>query len=214
MKREQLAFLFGGLAFGIMIGFGSYHAIHTLPSLDASVSQVEEIPGPRGPAAPTQVGPNAAGGAPMVAVVNRLKRELQESPEDQQLLQRLSNLYYDAAMWDRAVVYYERLVDVAGPDPDVLTDLGVCYRGMKQFEKALENFDRANELNPAHWQSLYNKIVVAVFDVGRVDLAIEALKSMEAIDPRPAGLPEGRLEHLRQILERARNDAEAEGRSG
>lgn len=208
MTREQLAFLLGGLAFGVLIGFGSYHAIHTTPDLDAPEAAVTEAPNPRGPQAPTQLGPNAGGGAPMVAKVNQLKRALQEEPQDGEILLRLANLYYDAAMWEQAAGYYERVVAANGPDPDLLTDLGVCYRGQRQYDKALENFDRAHGLDPRHWQSLYNTIIVAVFDVGDVELAVDALASMEAIDPRPAELDGGRLEQLRQILEQAR-DGEA-----
>jgi tetratricopeptide (TPR) repeat protein len=209
MSREQMAFLFGGLAFGILIGFGSYHVVHTMPRLDEPPPAAAEIPGPRGPQAPTQLGPNAEGGAPMVARINELKRRLQESPEDGAVLLELANIYYDAAMWDRAADYYERAVAAVGEEPDALTDLGVCYRGMGRFDEAIGMFDRANAADPKHWQSLYNKIVVAVFDLDRVDLAVEALESMEAIDPRPAELAQGRLEQLRQILERAGREGAA-----
>ena len=196
-------FLFGGLAFGILIGFGSYHAIHRGPSLAQAPVDGGQVPSPQGPPAATQIGPNAQGGAPMVATVNRLKRMLQESPDDEQVLLKLANLYYDAAMWEPAAGYYERVVALAPPSADLLTDLGVCYRGSRRFDDALATFERANKLEPTHWQSLYNTVVVAGFDVNRFGLAIEALDAMESIDPRPAGLDQARLERLREMLRSA-----------
>ncbi len=208
MKREHLAFLIGGLTFGILIGFGSYHAIHTLPSLDVPAAS-GETPTPRGPMAPTQVGgPNAGGAAPMVARVNQLKRMLQDKPNDPQVLLALANIYYDAAMWEQAAGYYERVAEIE-PDPDVLTDLGVCYRGLRQFNLALERFARAFEMDARHWQSLYNTVVVAGFDVGNIEAARQALASIEAMSPRPAELQPERLEQLRELLDRAAAAAEA-----
>lgn len=202
MKRDHLAFLVGGLAFGILIGFGSYHAIHSTPGLEQAEVQ-GEMPIPRGPMAPTQSGgPNADGAAPMVARVNQLKRMLQERPDDPQVLLALANLFYDAAMWEQAAGYYERVAKIE-QNPDVLTDLGVCYRGMREFDKALAQFARANEIDPQHWQSLYNTVVVAGFDAGRIDVAKQALASMEAMNPRPPGLDAARLEQLRGMLDRA-----------
>ena len=203
MKREHVMFLFGGVAFGILIGFGSYHAIHSVPSLAQAPIDGVVVPAPQGPSAPPQIGPNAEGGAPMVAMVNRLKRMLQESPNDDQVLLKLANLYYDAAMWEQAAGYYERVVELAPPSADLLTDLGVCYRGSGRFDDALATFERANKLEPAHWQSLYNTVVVAGFDVNRFELAIEALDAMESIDPRPSELDQGRLERLREMLQSA-----------
>ena len=201
MTREQFLFLFGGLAFGILIGFGTYHAIHTVPSFEQGQAGPGLMPGPKGPPAPTQLGPNAGGGAPMVAEVNRLKRLLQESPEDDQVLLRLANLYYDAAMWEQAAGYYESVVELIPASADLLTDLGLCYRGLRRYDDALAKFEIANGLDPAHWQSLYNTVVVAAFDVNRIDVAMRALVAIESLDPRPSELGQGQLERLREMLE-------------
>jgi len=203
VNRQNFAFLIGGLAFGILIGFGTYHTFQTRPELDARAESQAASTDPRGPRAMTQMAdPNADGGAPMVARVNELKRMLQERPNDSQVLLALANIYYDAAMWEQAAGYYERVAEL-NPDPDGLTDLGVCYRALRRFDDALAMFARANELDPRHWQSLYNTVVVAALDVGRVDLAKQALAAMEAIEPRPVELQQARLEQMREILERA-----------
>jgi len=201
MTREHVMFLFGGLAFGILIGFGSYHAIHTSPSLGQASIGEAAVPTPQGPPGPTQLGPNAQGGAPMMARINELKTLLQESPDDDQVLLKLANLYYDAAMWEQAAGYYERVAELIPPSADLLTDLGVCYRGLRRFDDALATFERANKLDPAHWQSLYNTVIVAGFDADRPELALEALDAMESMDPRPTELDADRLERLREMVQ-------------
>jgi cytochrome c-type biogenesis protein CcmH/NrfG len=202
LNRENLAFLFGGFAFGVLFGYALVHAVGNQPALDAGAAQAAGMPAPAGPAAPTQtVGTSgAAGGAPMMAEINALKRRLQEDPRDAAALKRLANIYHDVAMWDQAVGYYERAVELTPDDPDLITDLGVCYRGQRQFERALEMFERAASLDAGHVQSRFNSAVVVGFDLGRYDDALEIVASLEAA---AGSVP--RLGELKAALEQAKS---------
>jgi tetratricopeptide (TPR) repeat protein len=111
-------------------------------------------------------------------------------------------------MWDQAAMYYEKAVELEPHNPDVITDLGTCYRGMKQFDKALETFDRAHKLDPNHYQSVFNAAVVAGFDLKQFDRAEEALNAMESMNPPPP-----RLDELRQAIARERAAAGGGGAS-
>jgi tetratricopeptide (TPR) repeat protein len=211
LKREHLAFLLGGFAFGILVGFGLFHAFQNEPKLDQGFAAQQDIPVPRGPQAPGSVGagaggPNAGGGAPMVARINQLKTRLQDDPNDREVLVELASLYYQAGFWEQAAGYFERLIEIE-PHPDLLTNLGICYRGMKDYDRAVASFDRAFELDPTHWQSLFNKVVVASMDMGRADLTQQALRAIEAIQPRPAELDQ-RLGKLREMLQSAAAERE------
>ncbi len=204
MNKDHIAFLFAGLAFGALLGFGLFQAIESRPDLTGAGTGMAGIPAPQGPAAPSQIvgGGAAGGGAPMVKRVNDLKRALQQDPTSLEILVRLANLHHDAGMWPEAASYYERAVGISPDNPDLLTDLGICYRGMREFDRALETFDKAQQIDSSHWQSLFNKVVVAGFDLKNMDLAKEAMRSMEVIEPRPAELTADRLAQLRQALER------------
>lgn len=203
MKRERLSYLFGGFAFGILFGFGLFHAIANRPGLTLSSAPGAELSSPQGPPAPTQVAPSASAAAPMMGKVNELKRKLQDAPQDIDALTQLAYLYHDVSMPDQAVGYYERAVAIRPDDPDLLTDLGACYRALGQFDRALDRFARAHRVDPQHWQSLFNTALVAAFDVGRIDLAMDALRSLDALDPRPPEM-DAHLGELREALERAR----------
>jgi len=206
MKREYLAFLLAGLAFGILVGLATANAMRLEPALDLA-GESGAAGAPRGPQAPTQMsgGPvppdsQAQGGAPMVAEINALKAKLQQEPENLQVLARLANIYHDAGMWEQAVGYYERAVALRPNDPNLITDLGVCLRGLGRFDRALQAFEQAHALDPKHWQSLFNQAVVATFDLGRKDLALKAIEAMKAIEPRPAELTAD-LARLEQALQ-------------
>src|SRR5262245_424015 len=99
MKRDHLAFLLGGLAFGILIGFAFFKAVATRPGA-APVAETSEIPTPAGPAAPTQTLSEGAGGggAPMLAEINALKERVQKDPKDAEAWTRLGGLYQQAGM--------------------------------------------------------------------------------------------------------------------
>lgn len=214
MKREQVVFLFCGFAFGVLVGFGAFSAIDTQPELDVA-GGATTVAGPQGPAAPNPnaMAPPGGSGAPMVAEINRLKARLQEQPDDLQAVTRLAGLYHEAGIWAQAVGYYERALELRPDDPDLLTDLGSCLRGTGEFDRALASFDRAFAADPRHWQSMFNKVIVAAYDMGRLEIASEALGHLESIDPPPDGLDPTRLAQLRQALDRARQTAPAAGDS-
>ncbi|MCP3978561.1 MAG: tetratricopeptide repeat protein [bacterium] len=195
MKKDQLAFLLGGLTFGILIGVGLFNAISAEPALDAT-PQNAPVAAPAGQVPRTQVGPSGAdGGAPMVREINELKRRLQQDPDDLALLTRLAGIYFDVSMWEQARGYYERAIEIAPADPDLMTDLGTCYRGIRQYDKAVELFEQAHEIDPQHWQSLFNLAVVAVFNTEDYERAQDAVAALEAMNAPAQNLPQ-----LRQAL--------------
>lgn len=203
MKKDQFAFLMGGLAFGILFGFGLFWAYGNRPT-PGGRAENGEVPATRGPMAPTQAPmggapPAAGGGAPMVARVQELKRAIQANPALLEPHMELAHLYHDAGMWKEAIAVYEKAVELAPRNPDLLTDLGVCFQEDNQLERALESFRRAQESSPAHWQSLYNIVVVAGFGLGRLDEAQQALDRLAQVNP---GAPN--LDRLREGLAKAK----------
>jgi tetratricopeptide (TPR) repeat protein len=120
------------------------------------------------------------------------------TPEDRPLLVELGNFHYDARQWRAGVEWYERALRLDPDDPDVLTDQGFCLTQLGENQRALANFTRASEIDPEHWQSLYNIVVVAGVELERFEQAREALAKVEQINPSAQGLSE-----LRDALEQA-----------
>ncbi|HEX6851837.1 MAG TPA: tetratricopeptide repeat protein [Candidatus Polarisedimenticolaceae bacterium] len=195
MKQEQVAFLAGGLVLGIALGFGGYHAWYARPGTPAAQPR-EDSTSPMGPSAmggappmtmPPPAAPSAGGGAPMVQVVNTLKKRLQDDPKDLDAAMQLAHLHHDAGMWQQAIPFYERALEIRPGDPDLLTDLGICHQELKAFDKALDLFGRASKASASHWQSLYNTVVVGL-QVGDLPRAREALTRLEQVNPQAPNL--------------------------
>jgi tetratricopeptide (TPR) repeat protein len=205
MTKENLAFLAGGFAFGILVGVGLFNAFQSSPELRAQSQGQAAAPGPAGPGAPTQMGgPGANANAPMVAEINQLKLRLQAEPTDLAAAKRLAHLYHDVQMWDQAVIFYEKALALAPRDPDMLTDLGIAYRGQGRFDEALTKFAEARAVDADHWQSRFNEAVVLAFDKGDFDGALAALEPLSRMDPMPP-----RAAELIHAVEQARDQAAA-----
>jgi cytochrome c-type biogenesis protein CcmH/NrfG len=202
LKRENLAFLLAGLAFGFLVGFGVFKSYATRPVTHAE-SEGTAIPSVAGPAAPTSpmgASPQAGGGAPMMAEMNALRERVTKDPKDTAAWTRLGNLFQDAGMFERAIEMYGRVLALTPADANVLTDAGICHRELKDFDKALASFEKAQTVDPANWQSLYNIAVVAGLDLRKFDRADAALARLDQARP---GDPD--VTALRQALETARS---------
>lgn len=213
MKKDHLAFLLGGLAFGILVGFGLFRTMATRPAADEVPARGGAPPSVAGPPAPTGTGsggpeagsaPSAQGqgGAPMMAEINGLKERVQKNPKDIEAWTRLGNLYQDAGMSQPAIGFYEKAAALDPNNAAVLTDMGICYQQQNDFDKALALFEKAQKADPSNWQSLYNIVVVAGLGMKEFDKADAALAKLVQLKPDAP-----KLDDLRSALENARHSS-------
>ena len=102
-------------------------------------------------------------------------------------------------MFEPAIEFYQRASELLPNNANLLTDMGICYQQLKQFDKALELLERAQKADPANWQSLYNIVVVAGLDMRRFEQADAALARLQQVHPDAPNLAE-----LREALNKAR----------
>jgi hypothetical protein len=126
----------------------------------------------------------AAGGAPPMAAVQQLREYVASHPKDAEAVLKLANLNFDIQNWTRARDLYTQYLTLHSPDPDVLTDLGNSYRGLRQFDSALVQYRRAEQLAPKHWKSLFSEVVVLGFDLKQYDAAEKALGRLQLMAPQ------------------------------
>jgi Flp pilus assembly protein TadD len=126
--------------------------------------------------------PGGAGG-PAMAEIQQLRDHVASHPKDADAVLKLANLNFDISNWGRARDLYTQYLGLREPNPDVLTDLGTCYRQLRDFDHALEQFRRAHELAPSHWKSRFAEVVVLAFDLNRRDAADQAFAQLQAVAP-------------------------------
>ncbi len=92
------------------------------------------------------------------------KQLVAQNPKDVQAWISLGNDYFDSRQFQPAVDAYANALALDPKNAAVLTDPGVMYRELGQYDKALANFLKANEVAPTHMQSLFNAGVVYAYD--------------------------------------------------
>ncbi|NIQ93302.1 MAG: tetratricopeptide repeat protein, partial [Desulfuromonadales bacterium] len=91
--------------------------------------------------------------------------------------------YFDSNQYVQAVEAYDKALELDGNDPNVLTDQGVMFRKLGWYDRAVQNFRKANQLNSLHTQSLYNLGIVYRYDLNDFEKAIEAWEKFLSIAP-------------------------------
>lgn len=113
--------------------------------------------------------------------ISALSAELEKDPNDRAKVVELGNAYFDSKDWALAEKWYTKALEIDDQDANVLTDLGTVQRNLGQFEEALASFEKALVVDPNHWQTLYNKCLVLIFDLGRASEAGPVLDALGAL---------------------------------
>lgn len=99
---------------------------------------------------------------------------------------QLGNQLYNNHRWPEARDAYLAALELEPERPSVLADLGVAYWNLGEIESARASFEGALRLDPAHWQALYNLVIVFAEGledpVGAADL-LDRLKRLRSERP-------------------------------
>lgn len=130
--------------------------------------------------------------------IEMLKEVVAKEPANRSAWVQLGHSYFDSGQSMEAIEAYDKALELDGNDPNVLTDQGIMYRRIGWYDKAIDNFTRANALNPAHPQSLYNLGLVFRDDLGEINKAKAAWRKYLANVPAGEGAERVRamLDHL------------------
>jgi len=169
-----------GLAIGLVVGlFVGYQIGSSGPSSPAA-SAMPGMP-PLPPQMPSA--PPPGGGADALARIATLQSIVARDPKNVQAWVRLGNDFFDTHQPQKAVEAYGRALELQPNDPNVLTDQGVMYRELRQYDKAIQNFEKASKADPTHVQSLFNMGVVYSTDLKLPQKAIEAWSKVVRVAP-------------------------------
>jgi tetratricopeptide (TPR) repeat protein len=207
VNKDNVLFTLLGLVLGFIMAWLMYERIalrqppRLTPDQLAAAAAGQAVPGPGStPSAPSaSVGAPPAGspgGAPPISQIDttkldELQSRLQQNPNDPDLILAVANESFDIAtkagkapfVWQQARDHYLQYIAIRQPNPDVLSDLGVTYRELGQFDEALKTFQDAEKMAPEHWQSKYNQVIVLAFDLKQYDRAQSILDDLQKEHP-------------------------------
>ena len=182
MTRDMIIGIVIGLLAGLFVGYqiGSSGASRAAP-----VAAMPAMP-PGMPAGQPQGMPPGMGGAPNPEIqqqIATLQSVVARDPKNFEAWVQLGNDFFDTRQPQKAIEAYGRALELKPNDPNVLTDQGVMYRELGQFDKAVANFTRASKADPSHVQSLFNLGVVYASDLKQPQKATEAWNKVIQIAP-------------------------------
>ena len=127
--------------------------------------------------------------------IAQLEDIVKKDPRNYQALVQIGNDYFDLGEAQKSVDAYNKALAIKGDDPNVLTDLGIMYRQLKDFPKALAAFRKAAAASPTHAQSRMNIGVVLMHDLNDSKGAIAAWEDYLKVAPNDAN-----AENIRRSL--------------
>ena len=181
MKSDNIVFAVAGVMFGLIAGWiiGAQQANPRVPAAAAPAASS---------AAPASGGSTGRTAALDESQVRALKNVADRETSNPAPRTQLANLYFDAERYDEAIKWYEQAIALLPNDPNVSTDLGVCYYYTNEPDKALAQFAHSLKLDPKHTKTLLNVGIVKAF--GKQDLEGAAQAWDQVIQLAPDS-PEG-----------------------
>ena len=225
MTKDNLIFAAFGLFIGFVTAWLMFEKVTMRQSPRAVPGQTAMGAPPAGglPAPQTGMpgaGP-ASGGFPAgvqqdMSRLEQLQEQLQADPNNPDTILQAAHASYDLAqqvpnpagsrpLWMQARDLYSRYVELRPEDPNlpnILSDLGVSYHELGEFDQALEIFRRVQGIAPDHWQSLYNQVVVLAFSKKEIEEARKVLTELQRVQPNNPD-----VQRLAAAVEEQRNAA-------
>jgi len=159
MKREWTAFV----------------VLAVLTAISLSACKQQQSQWSQGQAGQNQVVvPPAAAVNP--AEIQQLESIAKSNPKSANAWIALGNAQMDAQRFAEAIISYQRALDLDPKNVDVRVDMGTCYRGVGQPERAIEEYKKGMKYNPRHAMAYLNSGIVYANDLKK---NAEALKSFE-----------------------------------
>lgn len=169
------------LVVGIGIGWFLHSSYADSPSATAKAATTAsssgsfQVPSFGTPQRPTVDDVNRAA-APLLA-------QLQQRPNDADLLAQIGNLYYDSQLYPQAIEYYRKSLEIRPTNPDVRTDMGTAMWYGGDADSALKEFAQSLSYNPSHNGTLFNRGVVLMQGKGDAKGAIASWQKLLQVNP-------------------------------
>jgi hypothetical protein len=177
-RRLEVFRLNRSMVIGIAIGF----VVGLFVGVNFGASRPpESAPSTMGGSLPPGMPPGMPPGAPMPAPGDNVQSRIAtmqamvaQDPKNHDAWVQLGNDFFDTRQAEKSVDAYSHALQLKPDDANVLTDQGVMYRELRQYDRAVANFIKANQVDPRHMQSLFNLGIVYQHDLNQPKKAIEA----------------------------------------
>ena len=207
MKKETLITALVFLAIGFVAGY--VFKAQSIPS-EAGSAVTAPTSTPMGQPAAAANTPETSSaslppGHPAIgdpAMRRMLEQQAAQNPQDPQAALRVADYLYDQQLFDQAIPWYEKSLQLDPKNVNARTDMGTCYFNAGRPDDALREFKQSLAINPKHEPTLYNVVVVNLEGKHDLKAAAQAWDELHRLNPNYPN-----LDQLKQKLDQARGAA-------
>jgi cytochrome c-type biogenesis protein CcmH/NrfG len=109
---------------------------------------------------------------------------LSADPKNADLMIQLGNLYYDHHVFDEAIRYYLRALELRPDNVNVRTDMGTAYWYSGDARTALAEYDKSLKIDPNHAPTLMNIGIVRFNGLNDAAGAIASWEKLLRVAPQ------------------------------
>jgi cytochrome c-type biogenesis protein CcmH/NrfG len=184
MKKETVILMVG---IALLVGFIVGATVGILYMINRGGKEVERVTTVQKPQMTPQGAP--VPGSPdrdsieVASKIQSLKDMVKKDPRNLAAWVELGNLYFDSDQPKEAIDAYSQYLAIKPDNPDIRTDMGIMFRSLGQFDRAIEEFKKAAQSDPKHANSRYNIGIVLLHDKRDMKGAIKAWEEYLKVDP-------------------------------
>jgi tetratricopeptide (TPR) repeat protein len=114
--------------------------------------------------------------------ITELENTVKANPNDKVSLINLANLLQDSGLYDRAISYYKKYLELDPTDSNARVDMGICFYNVNDFQSAIAEMEAALKYQPNH-QLAHLNLGIVNLTAGNVDVSKEWFRKAFEIDP-------------------------------
>ena len=118
-----------------------------------------------------------------LAEVPALMAKLQENPKDMDALMELAESFSRAQDWDKAALFWGKIVDLKPEDVNALNHRGAALMQAGRYHDAIADFEKILSANPKTYHALYHIGIIYKYGLKENEKAKEYLQ--RALDANP-----------------------------
>ncbi len=139
----------------------------------------------------------------LAATIQNLEKQLQEDPDNIQIIMHLGHAYLDAQQNEKAVEIFTRAVEIDPQNAEAHTDLGVSLRKTGQLMAALQRLEKVTRDFPEYSDGWLQLGALYRFELDEDRKALECFQKFLEMEPQSQLVP-----RVKQEIERIKKEME------